>query len=107
MQGEFEISLMGEPTYFLGLQIKKTNNETFIKHAKYFLDVLKKYEMNNAKPISTPMASNLLIEKDESGKEFEITKYQGMIRSFLYLITSTPNIMFNVCMYARFQASSR
>lgn len=47
--------------------------------------------------VSTPMASNMLIDKDKNGVEFEITKYRGIIGSLLYLITNKPNIMFSMC----------
>lgn len=75
MHDEFEISLTGKLICFLGLQIKQTDKGTFISETKYCLEVLKKYEMKNAKSISTRMASNFHIDKDASRKEFEITKY--------------------------------
>lgn len=65
------------------------------------------YEMQDGKPISTLMASNNMIDNDKSLIEIEITKYWGIIRSLLYLTASRPNIMFSVCMFARFQSSTR
>lgn len=72
---------------------------------KYCLDLLKKFEMKDSKSISTPMTSNMLIDKYERGMGFDVTKYQGIIRSLLYLTASSPDIMFSVCMCARYQAS--
>jgi len=107
MLGEFEVSLMGELNFFLGLQIKQTRDSIFISQTKYALELLKKFDMQDCKSISTPMASALSIEKDESGIEVDGKKYQGMIGSLLYLTTSRPDIMFSVCISARYQASHK
>ena len=55
MSGEFEMSMMGELNYFLGLQIKKGKDGIFINQAKYTKELIKKFKMKNAKPCSTPM----------------------------------------------------
>lgn len=93
--------LSRELNYFLGFQIKQMENETFINHTKYYLKLLKKYDMNNSKTVSTPMALNILIDKDENGVKTEITKYRGIIRSLIYLTTSRPDIIYSVCMCAQ------
>lgn len=76
---EFDMSLMGELNYLLGLKIKKMENGTFISQTKYFLELLKKCGINKSKTISEPMASNVLIDKDENGLEIETTKYRCVI----------------------------
>ena len=60
--------------------------------------------MSDAKEISTPMATATKLDKDEQGKSVNETMYQGMIGSLLYLTASRPDIMFAVCLCARFQA---
>jgi len=60
--------------------------------------------MQDYKSISTPMSSTLSIDKDESGIEVDGKRYRGMIGPLLYLIASRPDIMFSVCMRARYQA---
>ncbi|XP_019418587.1 PREDICTED: uncharacterized protein LOC109360408, partial [Lupinus angustifolius] len=107
MQGEFEMSMMGELTFFLGLQIKQLESGIFIHQAKYCKELLKKFEMDKCKEASTPMASACYLDKDEKGKAIEVTKYRGMIGSLLYLTASRPDIMFSVCMCARYQSSPR
>ena len=67
MQGEFEMSYMGELTYFLGLQIKQLKDRIFINQAKYIKELLKKYNIENAKSISNPMAVNTKLDSDEKG----------------------------------------
>jgi hypothetical protein len=57
--------MQGEFTFFFGLQIKQVKEETFIIQTKYSLELLKKFDMQGCKSISTPMASDLSIDKDE------------------------------------------
>ena len=71
MQGEFEMSHMGELTYFLGLQIKQLKDGIFINQAKYIKELLKKYNLENAKSISTPMAVNTKLDADEKGNSVD------------------------------------
>ena len=104
MQGEFEMSMMGELNFFLGLQIKQMKNGIFISQSKYCKELLKRFEMDKCKEIATPMSPSTYIDKDESGKPIEITKYRGMIGSLLYLTASRPDIMFSVCLCARYQS---
>ena len=69
--------------------------------------MLKKFGMNKAKAISTPMGTNDNLDSDASGNMVYQKLYQSMIRSLLYVTTSRPDVMFSVCMCARFQASPR
>lgn len=94
---EFEMSLMGEVTYFLGLQIKQAEEGTFISQTNYFLELLKKFVMQNLRNIWTHMASNMLIDKYENEVEIYIVRYRGVIGSLHYLIVSKPSIIFGVC----------
>jgi hypothetical protein len=107
MQGEFEMSMMGELTYFLGLQIKQLDEGTFIYQTQYCLDLLKKFDMSDSKAMDTPMESTCALSKDEEGNDVEITKYRGMIGSLLYLTESRPDMMFSICMCARYQSSPK
>jgi len=85
MQGEFEMSMMGELNYFLGLQIKQLNNGTFLSQTKYCKELLKKFDIENCKEISTPMGTNCYLDSDEKGASVDQTKYRGLIGSLLYL----------------------
>ncbi|KAH9802197.1 hypothetical protein KPL71_001280 [Citrus sinensis] len=103
MSQEFEMSMMGELKYFLGLQIKQNEEGIFINQAKYVKDLLKRFGYDNGTAKSTPMSTTIKLDKDEKGKEVDIKTYRGMIGSLLYLTASRPNIMFSVCLCARFQ----
>ncbi|KAK2388390.1 putative mitochondrial protein [Trifolium repens] len=107
MQSEFEMSMMGELRFFLGLQIKQQEDGIFICQEKYIKDLLKKYKMNEAKIMSTPMHPSTSLDKDESGKNVSEKEFRGMIGSLLYLTASRPDIVFSVGLCARFQSSPK
>jgi hypothetical protein len=102
MSRKFEMSMIGELSFFLGLQMKQTKDETFICQSKYVNDLLKRFVMNNSKPIKAPMTINAHLDLDEGGKSVDLKLYRTMIDSLVYLITSRLDIMFSVCMCARF-----
>ena len=107
MANEFKISMIGELSYFLGLQIKQLKNGTFVSQGKYIKDMLKKFGMSDSKAISTPMETNGNLDSDASGNMVDQKLYRSMIGSLLYVTTSRPDVMFSVCMCTRFQASHR
>jgi len=103
MKGEFEMSMMGELSYFLGLQVKQTKDGIFLCQSKYSKEILKKFEMESCKEASTPMPSSCYMDDDTAGKSVDQTKYRGLIGSLLYLTASRPDIMFAVCLCARYK----
>ncbi|XP_066324527.1 uncharacterized protein [Miscanthus floridulus] len=84
MSKEFEMSMMGELNFFLGLQIKQTLEGTFVHQGKYTKDVLKKFAMDDAKPISTPMPTSAALDADEDGEPVDQKEYRSMIGSLLH-----------------------
>ena len=104
MQDEFVMSIMRELNFFFGLQIKQTRDEIFINQSKYIKDLIKTFGMEHAKKVDMSMETSTKLAMDGNGKNIDITKYQGMIGSLLYLTTSRPDIMFCVCLCAYFQA---
>ena len=107
MKEEFEMSMMGELNFFLDLQIKQTSAGIFISQAKYIKELLKKFEMEKCKPISTPMGSDTSLSKDPEEGAVDLKQYRGMIGSLLYLTASRPDIHYSVCYCARFQSSPK
>nr|GEZ78894.1 hypothetical protein [Tanacetum cinerariifolium] len=101
----FEMSMMGEMKFFLGLQVKQFSNEIFINQSKYILDILKRFEIENCDTVPTPMAEQAKLKLDLVGKSLDHTVYRSTIGSLMYLTSSRPNIMFATCMCARYQAS--
>ncbi|WVZ76273.1 hypothetical protein U9M48_024260 [Paspalum notatum var. saurae] len=107
MSREFEMSLIGELQFFLGLQIKQGLEGTFVHQAKYTRDILKKFNMGDSKPMTTPISTNTALDADEDGEAVDQKEFRGMIGSLLYLTATRPNIQFVVCLCARYQASPR
>jgi hypothetical protein len=87
--------------------VKQTKDGTFICQIKYVNNLLKRFGMDNLKPIKTPMTTNAHLDLDEGGKSVDLKLYRSIIDSLLYLTTSRPDIMFSVCMCTRFHASPK
>ena len=102
MTKRFEMAMMGELKFFHGFQIKQVKDRTFISQTKYTHDMIKKFDMVNAKHIKTPMPTNGHLDLNEEGKAVDTDVYHSMIDSLLYLCASRPDIMLSVCMCARF-----
>ena len=103
MHSEFEMSLLGEMNFFLGLQISQLNDGIFISQSKYIKEMLKKFGMEDCKPVSTPMITGCKLSKDDESKEVDQKLYRSMIGSLLYVTTSRLDVMQVVGLVARFQ----
>ncbi|GJW54634.1 hypothetical protein Tco_0098719 [Tanacetum coccineum] len=97
----------GELNFFLGLQIKQLEDGIFFNQSKYVKELLKKFRLEDSKPIKTPMSTETKLTRDEDAEPIDDTKYRGMIGSLLYLTASRPNIMFSVCLCVRFQEAPK
>ncbi|GJY89491.1 retrovirus-related pol polyprotein from transposon TNT 1-94 [Tanacetum coccineum] len=107
MHNEFKMSMMGELNFFLGLQIKQMEDEIFFNQSKYIKEMLKKFGLEDSKPTKTPMSTEIKLTKDDEADSVDSSKYRGMIGSLLYLTASRPDIMFSVCLCARFQENPK
>jgi hypothetical protein len=104
MESEFQMSMMGELTFFLGIQVKQMKQGTFVHQANYTKDLMKKFNMAEIKPVSTPMSSTTSLGPDEDGEVVDQREYRSMIGSLLYLTVTRSDIQFTVGLCARFQA---
>ncbi|GJR61259.1 retrovirus-related pol polyprotein from transposon TNT 1-94 [Tanacetum coccineum] len=93
MHGRFEMSLMGEMKFFLGLQIHQSPRGIFINQAKYTLEILKKHGMEKEQSIGTPMATKPKLDADLSGEPVDQPDYHSKIGSLMYLTSSRPDIV--------------
>ncbi|GJX75038.1 putative ribonuclease H-like domain-containing protein [Tanacetum coccineum] len=107
MHKRFQISSMGELTFFLGLQVKQKNDGIFISQEKYVADILKKFNFVTMETASTPIETNKALLKDEEAEDVDVHLYRSMIGSLMYLAASRPDIMFVVCACARFQVTPK
>jgi hypothetical protein len=102
MENEFHMSMMGELTFFLGIKLKQTKQGTFVHQVKYTKDLMKKFNMDGLKPMSTLMSMATLLDPDKNGEVVDQREYRSMIVSLLYLTAIGPDIQFDVCLCARF-----
>ncbi|GJR08258.1 retrovirus-related pol polyprotein from transposon TNT 1-94 [Tanacetum coccineum] len=91
------MSMMGQMSFFLGLQVSQNPRGIFINQSKYALEILKKYGFDSSTPIDTPMAERPNLDEDRGGKLIDPTHFRGMVGSLMYLSASRPDIVFAVC----------
>ncbi|KAJ9547553.1 hypothetical protein OSB04_020096 [Centaurea solstitialis] len=107
MTTRFEMSMLRELSFFLGLQVLQKPDGILINQSKYIRDLLKRFHMDTSSVAKTPMASGTLIGADPKGKPVDQKTYRAIIGSLLYLTASRPDIMFATCFCARFQANPK
>ncbi|GJS14912.1 retrovirus-related pol polyprotein from transposon TNT 1-94 [Tanacetum coccineum] len=104
MNSTFKMSMMGKMSFFLGLQVSQSLIGIFINQSKYAQEILKKFGFDSCTPIDTPMVERPDLDEDKGGKLIDPTRFRGMVGSLMYLSASRPDIVFAVCMCARYQA---
>jgi hypothetical protein len=92
MEKEFQMSMMGELTFFLGIQVKQTKQDIFVYQVKYTKDLMKKFNMVELKPVSTLMSMVTTLDSDENGGAVDQREYRSMIGSLLHLAVTLPDI---------------
>ncbi|GJW93346.1 putative ribonuclease H-like domain-containing protein [Tanacetum coccineum] len=107
MKDKFQMSSMGELTFFLGLQVQQKKKGIFISQDKYVHEILRKYNYTDVKSASTPTDLEKPLVQDGDAADVDEHLYRSMIGSLMYLTASRPDIMFAVCACARFQVSPK
>ncbi|GJT71330.1 putative ribonuclease H-like domain-containing protein [Tanacetum coccineum] len=107
MHKRFQMSSMGELTFFLGLQVQQKEDGIFISQDKYVADIMKKFDFVPVKTASTPMEPNKALVKYEEAENVDVHLYRSRIGSLMYLTTSRPGITFVVCACPRFQVTPK
>eukprot|EP00253_Pinus_taeda_P004375 PITA_04375 len=102
MQKEFEMSLLGEHTYFRGLQVQQNKDGIFLSQTKYLKQILKKYGMEDSKPVCTPMVTRCSLSANDESAAIHQPTYRSMIGSLLYLTGTRPDIMHAMGIVGRF-----
>jgi hypothetical protein len=107
MASEFEMSMIGELSFFLGLQITQRSEGMFISQEKYLREMLKRFQMEDSKPVGTPMVTGCKLSKDDDSPDVDQSSYRSMISSLLYIKTYRPDIMRVVGMVGRYQSTHK
>ncbi|GKA20199.1 putative ribonuclease H-like domain-containing protein [Tanacetum coccineum] len=107
MKKQFQMSSMGELTFFLRLQVKQKEDGIFISQDKYVGEILKKFDFMSIKHASTPIETHKPLVKYEEAADVDVHLYRSMIGSLMYLTASRLDIMFAVCACSRFQVTPK
>ena len=97
MQNEFEISMLGELNLLLGILISQSDKGIFISQTKYKNEMLNKFQMEDCKPVGTPMVTGCNLSNIDDSKSVEQKIYISMIGSILYVTITRPDVMNAVC----------
>nr|GEW10911.1 putative ribonuclease H-like domain-containing protein [Tanacetum cinerariifolium] len=104
---KFQMSSIGELSFFLGLQVRQKDDGIFISQDKYVAKILRKFGLIDGKSGSTPIDTEKPLLKDPDGEDVDVHIYRSMIGSLMYLTSFRPDIMFVVCAYSRFQVTPK
>ncbi|XP_068467219.1 uncharacterized mitochondrial protein AtMg00810-like [Phaseolus vulgaris] len=101
------VAMHEELNRFTRNDIKQSKDGIFLSQMKYCNEILKRFELENCKEAITPMSTSCYMDADLAGTTVDQTKFRGLISSLLYLVASIPDIMFAVCLCARFQSNPK
>ncbi|GJU33910.1 retrovirus-related pol polyprotein from transposon TNT 1-94, partial [Tanacetum coccineum] len=104
MTTKFKMSMMGQMSFFLGLQISQSPRGIFINQSKYASEIVKKYSLLSTDSVDTPMVEKNKVDEDLQEKQVDAILYHGMIGSFMYLTSSRPDLNHVVSYVPRYQA---
>ncbi|GJS20427.1 retrovirus-related pol polyprotein from transposon TNT 1-94 [Tanacetum coccineum] len=104
ISSKFQTSVMGQMSFFVGLQVSHSPRGIFINQSKYAQEILIKYGMDTSNPVDTLMVDRLKLDEDPLEIPVDQTRFRGMVDSPMYLTASRPDLVFTVCMCARYQA---
>ncbi|GJT76369.1 retrovirus-related pol polyprotein from transposon TNT 1-94 [Tanacetum coccineum] len=104
MTTKFKMSMMGQMSFLLGLQISQSPRGIFINQSKYAFEIVKKYGLHTTDSVNTPLVEKRKLDEDLQGKQIDATLYRSMIGSLMYLTSSRPDLIYAVCLCARYQA---
>jgi hypothetical protein len=107
MESEFEMSMIGELSFFLGLQITQRSKGMFISQEKYLREMLKRFQMEDSKPMGTPMVTRCKLSNDYDSLDVDQSSYRSMIGNLLYITTSHPDIVHVFGMVGRYQSAPK
>ncbi|GJS09448.1 retrovirus-related pol polyprotein from transposon TNT 1-94 [Tanacetum coccineum] len=107
MHDKFKMNKLGDLKSILNLQITQVDNGIFISESKYLRSCLKRFDLENAKSIKTPMSIDLKLTLDKDRVSVDSSKYRCMIGCLPYIIDYRPDIMFSVSLCARFQENPK
>ncbi|XP_020271177.1 uncharacterized protein LOC109846363 [Asparagus officinalis] len=104
---EFEMTDIGEMSYFLGVEVSQSEKGIFISQKKYAKDILQKFNMSNCNPVATPAEVGVKLRRDTPGSYIDPTLYKSLVGSLRYLTITRPDIVFAVGLVSRYMEEPR
>lgn len=104
MEREFDMTDLGKMRYFLGIEVLQTDQGIHISQAKYVMEVLRRFEMEDCNSVFNPMAPGNKMDIDEDGEQIDETLYKQIIGSLMYITTTRPDIQFPVSLLSRYMS---
>ncbi|GKA46641.1 retrovirus-related pol polyprotein from transposon TNT 1-94 [Tanacetum coccineum] len=101
MSSKFQMSMMRQMSFFLGLQVSQNPKGIFINQSKFALEILKKFGMDSCDPVDTPMVDRLKLDEDPLGIPVDQTRFHSMVGSLMYLTASRPDLVFDGIWYPK------
>ncbi|KAL0401015.1 UNVERIFIED_CONTAM: Copia protein [Sesamum latifolium] len=101
MAKEFEMTDIGLMSYYLGIEVKQRDDRIFISQEGYAKKILKKFEMENCMPVSTPVECGVKLSSRQDGKKINSTYFKSLVGSLRYLTCTRPDILFGVGLVSR------
>ena len=101
------MSMIGDLTHFLGLQICQQDSGIFLSQSKYARNLEKKFGLESASSVRIPLSPNVKLTVDLLGKSVDSSLYRSMKCSLLYLAASRPDISYSIGVCARYQANPK
>lgn len=105
MMFEFDMTNIGKMRYFLGIKITQRSYGIFISQRKYALEALERFGMSKSNSVLNLIVSGCKLLRDEDGVKMDNTLYKQAVRSFMYLTTTRPYLIFMVSLISRYISS--
>ncbi|TYK12007.1 copia protein [Cucumis melo var. makuwa] len=105
MTQEFEMTDIGLMSYYLGIEVKQSEEGIFISQERYTREILEKFNMMNSKPVATPIETGTKLSKHEEGDDVDPSYFKSLVGSLRYLTCTRPDILFSVGLVSRFMES--
>ncbi|KAH9681844.1 hypothetical protein KPL71_027113 [Citrus sinensis] len=104
---EFEMTDIGLMAYYLGIEVKQKEEDIFISQESYAKEILKRFKMNDCKPISTPVECGVKLSKYDEGEDIDPTFFKSLVGSLRYLTCTRPDILYAVGLVSRYMENPK
>lgn len=89
----------------MGIEVYQSDAGIFLNQQKYAVKILKKFRMQNCKPVPTPLILNTKFSKEDGAEKCDASLFRSLIGSLLYLTASRPDLMYAASLLSRFMQS--